>query len=798
MFGRQERAPVGAVVETVAYWILLVTIVLLPFVAYTGVVVSSVGTKVAVSGILVLAACVAFAISRISLQELSFPRSILLGAAWLTPLAYLVATLLPAGGSRSVFGSTLSMDTFAFITVGALVLTLATLLATTQKRALGVYLALLTASLVLAVLETILFFARDTVVALGVALPSISLIGGLNDLGVFFGLITVFIVLSLVLLPVSSLMRAILGAALLVASLFLAVVNLTALWWVLGCFSLGTFVYSISVRYLNPDAVVRVSWASLYVLMLCVFFLAAKDSLTGAPARWLGVGEFDVRPSWQTTASLGRIGLGEHPVLGIGPSSFADLWSRHMPKEINTTAFWQADFLYGVGFIPTSIIATGLLGGVAWLVFLGVFLWLGVRQFVLSRQREDSNVVTYLQFTSFIGALFLWVTSVVEVPSPVLLLVAYLLTGIFIASRTFGQDVARVHLAFRDNPRIGFLVTLACTAGILVCIAGTYGFATRLFADITYERARVALSEGHDIARAEGLVLRAISLAPADAYYRLASTLTLLKVRDLVAQNKPQEELREPLQQLLSQAVDYARAAIVLDSASYQNWLNLGSVYQSIVPLGIDGSIDRSMEAFDKALEFRPDAPTIYLAKATLERARGNAEQARKDVEQAISLRNQYTDAIFLLAQMQLEANDAANAVRSVQAITLFEPQNPVAFFQLGLLEYGLGNFTGAAQSLEKAVALNTYYANARYFLGLAYWRLGNTNAAKEQFEAVRTTNPDNAEVRTIIENLSQGRAPFAVAAPKDDISGRSGVPVAGANEDDEKVPSGEGAAVTR
>jgi len=116
---------------------------------------------------------------------------------------------------------------------------------------------------------------------------------------------------------------------------------------------------------------------------------------------------------------------------------------------------------------------------------------------------------------------------------------------------------------------------------------------------------------------------------------------------------------------------------------------------------------------------------------------------------------------VFLLSQIEVAEGNIQGAIESVGAATLLNPTNPVLFFQLGFLEYASGNYTSAITSLEQSVALNQSYANARYFLGLAYYQVDRVEDAITAFEVVLETNPGNAEVEAILENLRAGEEPL-------------------------------------
>jgi len=334
---------------------------------------------------------------------------------------------------------------------------------------------------------------------------------------------------------------------------------------------------------------------------------------------------------------------------------------------------------------------------------------------------------------------------------------------VFIASLGFVSNANSSYfkLTFRENPRIGFVATLCLTLVLLGSVGGIYGLAIRYSAETSYRAATEAIAANGDINIAYDLVNTALQKHPSDTYYRLISNIDAVRVQNLVAENKPVEEIKEAFEGYLSKSIGNALEATKLDEKDYQNWVNLGSIYQSVIPVGVGGVVESAVAAYDEALALRPNSPAIYYSKAVLERSRGDNAKAREYVEKAITLRNQYTDAIFLLAQIQIEGNDVENAIKSVEAITLFNPSNAVAFFQLGLLHYGVENFAPAAQNFQRAVQLSTDYANARYFLGLSYWRLGNVNAALVEFKEVQKTNPENMNVVAIIANLEAGREPF-------------------------------------
>ena len=78
--------------------------------------------------------------------------------------------------------------------------------------------------------------------------------------------------------------------------------------------------------------------------------------------------------------------------------------------------------------------------------------------------------------------------------------------------------------------------------------------------------------------------------------------------------------------------------------------------------------------------------------------------------------------------------------------------------FQLGLIYYNDNKLEKARLEFERAVAFSPDYSNARYFLGLIYDKQGNKQGALGQFENISKLNPDNQEVKNILNNLRSGK----------------------------------------
>lgn len=110
----------------------------------------------------------------------------------------------------------------------------------------------------------------------------------------------------------------------------------------------------------------------------------------------LQVVSVEVRPSWEGTLSVGENSLTDTRslIFGTGPNSFARNWVQHKPEGVNETLFWNLDFANGVGVVPTSFVTIGVLGILAWALLALAFLWsVGVAMKRSSETGEHQTII---------------------------------------------------------------------------------------------------------------------------------------------------------------------------------------------------------------------------------------------------------------------------------------------------------------------------------------------------------------------------------------------------------------------
>lgn len=766
--------------DTAALWTLIGSVSFAALVLIPSGTIPFLYTKVSVLALGGLVALAFFILARLTRGSLIVPPLGLLGALWLVPLAYGLSTLFSGVNlSTALFGSDLEPDTFGFVLLLAAFGTLTALVLRRTLHFRKFFASLgfvLGAVLVFQVLFVLLGRVAPNVISSATTLP-----GTLSDLGMLAGLGAVISLLAVRFLELSGRSRTLLFVLIGLSLFALALANAPLMWGFVALGALGLFIEAImhrrapadeadldGVETLGPDTDEPVmgdeqrSLATpLIVLIVSLFFLIGGSTIGNALVTALGTNVIDVRPSWQSTFDIGSHVYASSPLFGSGPGTFSEKWLQFRDQSLNETIFWNVDFTSGIGYIPTSFVTTGVLGVLAWLSFIGLFLFIGLR--ALLTRRSDDKLLRFVSIASFTGALYVLALSVFSVPGPIVLAVGFLLLGVFISSLRY--DSRGRHewgVIFAKNPRIGFMVVFGFTLLLLASVLAAYVIIERYLGTMAYAEAAQALTEG-DIEGAESAVNRALLFVPTDRAYQLASAIGVARMNQIAAdESLSASDAQTQFQAALSSSIEAALTATRLQPNRYQNWAVLGSVYQTVVPLRIEGAYENAKTAYERAMALNPSNPTLPFALAQLEIAQGNNAAAEEYLNQAIGLKNDYTEAIYLLSQLQVAAGRAREALEAAEAAAYFAPNDPAVLFQVGILRSGTGDNQGAIAALMRAVDLNPQYANARFFLAVAYAQLGQYQDALAQLEAVAALSEENAQAVAADMNLLRAnRNPF-------------------------------------
>ncbi|MFA6552109.1 MAG: tetratricopeptide repeat protein [Candidatus Paceibacterota bacterium] len=728
-------------------------------------------------------------IGRLKDGKFNIPSNLIILGAALVVLVSALSTIFSESVGNSFMGQGYESGTFASIVVFMLFVFLIPIIFRTKDKILYLYLTFFTSFFIVAIFHLLRILFGPGFLSFGLFTdPTSNFIGKWSDLGIFFGLSAILSLVTVELISLSKLFKIFVYLTLIVSIFFLMIVNFFTTWVMIGIFSLIIFVYNFAFSKDSSKAVAvslngetspsgmppikrtgKIAPASLTVLIISVVFILAGTSLGNYISSKLNIAQLDARPNWSATLNIAGNTLSHHPVLGIGPNRFVSQWLLYKPAGINNTVFWNTDFNNGVGFVPTFIVTEGILGILVWLFFLGSFLYIGFKAILAP---INDKISRFLILSSFMAALFLWIINIFYMPSTVIIALTFIFTGLFIAAASQEKIIKIKMISFANDSKLSFISVLVLIIFLLSSLALGYIFIKKFGSAVYFSSATNAFNVEGNSTKAEQYIGKAAGLYGSDIYLRSLVETGLVKMNAVLSQDATKvsaDSIRSGFQSVFGEALSNAKAAVDFNNSDYQNWVSLGRVYEAVVPLKIQGAYENAVSSYLQAVKLNPSSPALYLTLARLEMSNGNNAKAKEYITQAVALKNNYTDAIFFLSQIEAGEGDLKAAIASAEAASAIAPNDPSVFFQLGLLRYNAKDYAGSAAALERAVALNTSYANAKYFLGLSYANIGKSAEAIQQFTDLKASNPDNKEVATILANLKAGKAPFTGITPPAD-----------------------------
>ncbi len=333
-----------------------------------------------------------------------------------------------------------------------------------------------------------------------------------------------------------------------------------------------------------------------------------------------------------------------------------------------------------------------------------------------------------------------------------------------------------------EKPWSIFLASLGLILSLGIGITAFGYQVVRVRAAVAKKAGTEALARG-DINTAETELSAARDATPSDpSIARSVTELGIAKIRVIIADALRGKNVQSDFRDEVARTIELARRGVALAPEDVEQWRSQGALYELIIPF-VPGAEQHAIGSYQHAAELEPGNPQVFadqgraysvladriqLAinqgqggdKQVLNDARtGALADAEKVLMHAKELKPDFSLATLLLAQVNIRTGNQVEAIKNTELAKAGAPQDIGIAFQLGLLYYQTNNMDPARAEFERAVSLNHDYANARYFLGLIYDRQGDHEGAIAQFEYIEKSNPDNGEVKKILENVRAGRS---------------------------------------
>lgn len=656
----------------ISFYSLFFTIVLLPifFLPFTKIPIETSKGALFVFGLFL---CVVFwSMARFSDGKIFFPKSYLLLSLFSVVLSFFLSSLFSGSMVISFFGIMFDIGTFWSIFSVFILTFFSSIFFKDKKDARLVLFGLLTSFSLLFIFQIFRFIMPNTLSFGILGNNTGNLFGSWNS----FGIISAFSVLICLLLveffEIKKETKYFLVFLFILSTIMSIFVGYSLVWIVLGVFAFIIFAYKIYISFNFKEEGKNINFPILpfVIIIFSLLFTLSGQFINGAISKKMNFQNLEVNPTFSSTLDISKNVLKHDPIFGIGLNKFTDAWSLYKPIDINYTRFWDASFNSSFGLLPTFVSTSGILGSLALVLFIFLFLFFGIKDILFFLKRKENN---FEIFSFFILSLFLIIVSIFYSVGIGLFFLLFVFLGIFIGLSSNLDPKKEVEFSFLDDPRKSFFAIVCLLFIMLSSIVLSFKYGQK-FASLPYFSKALA---SQDIDISVNSIEKALSLHQNDLYFRTASEIYFLKLNSIYQKgNDLKEEDKSLLQIYFDKSVNSASLAVNYDKQNYLNYKVLAATYFTASKLGLADAYIKAEEFYNKAITLNPLNPSLKLALANIAFEKKDFKNARLFGEQALSLQSNYVDAIIFLSQLEKISGDNAKALFYAEGALRFYPND--------------------------------------------------------------------------------------------------------------------------
>jgi len=514
--------------------------------------------------------------------------------------------------------------------------------------------------------------------------------------------------LVIVMLIISKKWLKILFSLLLVCStLVLILVNYPILWWVVLLGSVVLAIFGVMGRNIFDGR-----WMSLpvFFLMVSVFFILLNPQVSFVSQK-----ANDVFLSQKSSFGISMQAIGERPIFGSGPGTFAYDFSKFKDPSFSQTPIWSVVFSQAGSKVLNDLATTGILGFIALLCFLIFPIFYGVK-FIFSKikSKDESLKANWILVLGFLISLLVQIVAYFLFSSSLVLnFINFLLIAGLVALLFEEKKEYELKPSSLPTLIVTFVFTLVFIFGLGTLILD----GQRYVAEVNYFSGIKLWQSGNKNAGTKNLEAAAGLNSSSDLYFVQLSQAYLLTLQDELKSTtaSPSDLEKSKVQTLVANAVNAAKIATNLNPNSSSDWANLAYIYQSLYGI-IGNSSSWALDSYGRALKLDPNNPYLLSQEGDI-----NFISANQLGQDKVNQKNQF--------------------------------------------------LSSAKSELEKAASLNPNYSNGLFYLGLVYDALGDKNGAIKEFLQIQQQNPKDKTIQAILSNLNAGLPALQQAATAGTIS---------------------------
>lgn len=586
-------------------------------------------------------------------------RLMVLGA--IIPLIFLISSYFSPFFYISLLGNGFEIGTFVSILILYLIFVLSAVHFQTEKRFW--YFGLI---LFLSLSLTLIFQIINLVVGIENIFPSLlkgipsnNLVGNWNDFALFAGLAVLFSLCTIELLKIKKIYSILIYFLLIISLYFLAIIHVPSLWLLVGLLALIILVYNLAVNKSSPNRLevgnkFKFPYISLVVIITAIIFLVGGMRLNEFIVSKTDIKNYDIRPSITATNHITLNALKQNMFLGTGPNTFTIDWALWRSPDINQTIFWNVDFVNGYSLLLTFLVSVGILGFLAFFLFIIVYLIRGMQSIKIAFEDKISN---YFIMMFLLISIYGWLIFIFYNPNYVLLTITFSTSGLLLGYLVTQKAIKIKTFSFVNNTFTNIFATLVLNILIFILLFIIYTFTLRYVSIIYYTRSlNFDRANPESLEYSQKMLSKAILLNKSDIYYRALSQIYINQLNHLLSNyDLSNQVINQNMQVLIDQAEASAIDAVNQNRSYYLNYVNLGNIYSSLVPLNVKDSYNGALLAYNTANKLSPSNPQILFLRAKLEEQNKNFDLAKEYLRQALNLKKDYLEASISLDRLNTE-----------------------------------------------------------------------------------------------------------------------------------------------
>lgn len=593
---------------------------------------------------------------------------------FILPIAYVISSMFSSPRGTSLMGNGADIDTAYFYFLGSVLIYLISRVFRAKHTIFLLTLGLVFVSSIVSLFHIVRFIFGPEMLSLGIFTSITSnTVGGLNELSVYAGLSVLLAILALELASIQKSIRITLYIGLALSLCLLGVTNFNlqnnlfglgigvSLSAIVALFSLILFIHKKVAGVKDKLPVV-----SLSILLITLALTIAIAPISNFVLPKIGITQNDILDVRVAPLASLTVALDTYKdsiasaLVGVGPNKFFIAWGKHKPVDaqnsVNMTPFWNVDFNAASGVVPTTFVTVGILGLLSWIFFLGMLLYYITRLLKKVAQPDKDPASVFVAWVVSVGTIYLWVVSILFTSGPTLLFLAFVFTGLLLATLVREEIVSTKTVRWDITTYWkGFSATFAMIVLIAVFMYIGYVWQQRVYAAIQIqEAARTLQADSTKVTEAEVLALKAINTYFNTSDLRLASEIALLRPVKLISESQgivSADKLTQEVVNDISFSINAARRAAIDRGISpdYRDWLQLGKAYEAATFLGATSTAALAVESYAQAEKLNPTSPVApYLIGRLYTFARG-FDIAETKLKRAIELKSDYSEAVALL-----------------------------------------------------------------------------------------------------------------------------------------------------